>query len=68
MRRKHRYYIDVTFNLKVGQRNGAKALELALDQVSRTKPIYANDCGLMIDKLSVVLVRDRADSYGDESA
>ena len=59
-RRKHRYYIDVTFNVKQGPRQGAKALSLALDQVSRTKRIYHNDApdNPMIDKLEVVEVRE----------
>jgi NRPS condensation-like uncharacterized protein len=56
--RKHRLYIDVTFDRKLNSRRAAKALRYKLSTLDLTTPIYVSDKSPRVNKISVVELRN----------
>lgn len=61
-RRKHRFYIDVTYSKPVEMREAAKGLSLVLDERLdlEARPVWAYDNSPYIDKLQIVEVKHDA--------
>lgn len=64
-RRKHRFYIDVTFSRALELREAAKALGHALGRLNYSAdPIYATKNLIYLDKLIVVEIRRNTENDG----
>lgn len=59
LRRKHRFYIDVTYSSPIEMRNAAKGLQLVLDDRLdlEAKPVWLTDNSPYIEKLTITEMR-----------